>query len=276
MLRTMLVGLDGSADSEAALDLGLRWAKRLDAMLVGMGIIDEPEICEPEPVPLGGGYYKARRDQVLLNEARRKADEILGRFGVRCAEAGVACKELEEVGLPAEEIVTEAQRFDLILLGQKTHFSPDGPEAGDQTLSRVLSRSPRPVVAVPRTLTEGESVVIAFDGSLQAARALHLFEASGLGNDRKVHIVSVSKEKPLAARHAERAADFLRAHEISVQSHPVDSSDPASALLEAIGTFHAELLVMGAYGQASWREFFLGSVTRTLLKESPVPLFLYH
>jgi nucleotide-binding universal stress UspA family protein len=33
---------------------------------------------------------------------------------------------------------------------------------------------------------------------------------------------------------------------------------------------------MGAYGQPRIREFFLGSVTQTLLKESPVPLFLYH
>ena len=38
----------------------------------------------------------------------------------------------------------------------------------------------------------------------------------------------------------------------------------------------AGLLVMGAYGQPVLREFFLGSVTRTILEESPVPLFLYH
>jgi len=36
------------------------------------------------------------------------------------------------------------------------------------------------------------------------------------------------------------------------------------------------MIVMGGYGQPVLREFFLGSVTRTLLAESPVPLFLYH
>jgi nucleotide-binding universal stress UspA family protein len=38
----------------------------------------------------------------------------------------------------------------------------------------------------------------------------------------------------------------------------------------------ASLLVMGAYGRSTLREFFAGSMTRTMLRESPVPLFLYH
>jgi nucleotide-binding universal stress UspA family protein len=33
---------------------------------------------------------------------------------------------------------------------------------------------------------------------------------------------------------------------------------------------------MGAYGKSALRDFFLGSVTRTLLKEARLPLFLYH
>jgi len=31
-----------------------------------------------------------------------------------------------------------------------------------------------------------------------------------------------------------------------------------------------------AYGQPVLREFLLGSVTKTVLRDSPVPLFLYH
>jgi nucleotide-binding universal stress UspA family protein len=33
---------------------------------------------------------------------------------------------------------------------------------------------------------------------------------------------------------------------------------------------------MGAYGRSTLREFFLGSVTSTLLEQATVPLFLYH
>ena len=43
MLRTILAGLDGSPDSQSVLTLGIRWARRFDALLVGIAIIDEPE-----------------------------------------------------------------------------------------------------------------------------------------------------------------------------------------------------------------------------------------
>jgi hypothetical protein len=58
MLKSILIGLDGSAYSTTALELGIRWARRFDALLVGLGVIDEPTIRGPEPVPLGGAYYK--------------------------------------------------------------------------------------------------------------------------------------------------------------------------------------------------------------------------
>ena len=51
---------------------------------------------------------------------------------------------------------------------------------------------------------------------------------------------------------------------------------PAEVILGKIRYLEASLLVMGAYGQPVLREFFLGSVTRTVLKESPVPVFCSH
>jgi nucleotide-binding universal stress UspA family protein len=47
-------------------------------------------------------------------------------------------------------------------------------------------------------------------------------------------------------------------------------------LAEQVKAQGAALLVMGAYGQPVWREFFLGSVTRSMLKDTRVPLFVYH
>jgi nucleotide-binding universal stress UspA family protein len=47
-------------------------------------------------------------------------------------------------------------------------------------------------------------------------------------------------------------------------------------ILEQEQQLKASLLVMGAYGRSTLREFFGGSVTRTMLRESPVPLFFYH
>jgi nucleotide-binding universal stress UspA family protein len=47
-------------------------------------------------------------------------------------------------------------------------------------------------------------------------------------------------------------------------------------ILERARQLGARLLVMGVYGQPRLREFFIGSATRTVLRASTVPLFLYH
>ena len=132
-------------------------------------------------------------------------------------------------------------------------------------------------MVVPRTLGAGEAVVIAFDGSLQASRALYAFEASGLGRSRDVHVVSIASEHKVAADHADRAVEFLAYHEIRAVPTAVASSDaPAATLLDRAKEFGAGLIVMGVYGQPILREFFVGSTTQTMLKEIPVPLFVSH
>jgi nucleotide-binding universal stress UspA family protein len=50
----------------------------------------------------------------------------------------------------------------------------------------------------------------------------------------------------------------------------------SDAILGQAAEMNADLIVMGAYGHARLREIILGGVTRDLLKQSPVPLFLAH
>ena len=276
MLRSILVGLDGSEHSDSALELGIRWARRFDALLVGIGVVDEPGLHGPEEYLVGEAYFRGL-NKALLADTRRGVEGALGRAARRCAEAGVAFKELEDVGTPYVRILMEAQRYDLIVLGHHTHFQFGHGDEPDVTLSKVLADSPRPVVAVPDVLGDGEAVVVAYDGSLQAARALAAFEASGLGQGREVHVVSVAEDRKDAARRAERAVEFLRFHGVIAEPWPVDSAcSPAEVILETVRMVDAGLLVMGAYGQPVLREFFLGSATRTVLEKCPVPVFLYH
>lgn len=277
MARSILVGLDGSSHGAAAVEFGIRQAKQSNALLVGLGIIDEPGILQPIAVPPGGSVYQARRDQTLLADARRKVEGFLEQFALRCADAGVSCKLLEDIGLPAEEILREAQRYDLIVLGQETHFAFETQDGADRTLQKVVQQSPRPVIAVPEKPVGGSSVVVAYDGSAQAARALQAFLAVGWDGSQSLHVVCVLPDRQEAARCADRAVDFLGFHEVKAQLHAIGSTEtPAAQLLKHARALDAGLVVMGAYGRSGWKELFFGSVTRAMLSDSNIPLFLYH
>jgi nucleotide-binding universal stress UspA family protein len=263
MLKSLLIGLDGSNDCSSVLELGLRWAKRFGALAVGVGAVDEPGIIVSEAM--------------LFVDSRQRVRQILDHFVERCGEVGVTCKRLEVIGSPYVQILRESQRFDLILLSQETHFDYGHEDSADETLRKVIRDTPRPVVAVPKTLSENDAVIVAYDGSLQASRALYAFQSSGLGRGCKVHVVSVASDSEEAARHAGRALDFLHPHGIDAILHPVATTEnTAEILLKMAHHLKAGLLVIGAYGQPVLREFFLGSVTRTILAKSPVPVFCYH
>ena len=277
MLKTILVGLDGSAYSQTAARLAHEWSGRFQARLVGLGIIDEPAIRKSEAVPLGASYYKHLSEEERLAEARQRVERFLAEFARGCAEAGLSCQLLVEVGSPYEQIVREAQRCDLIVLGQQTYFHFETQERACDTLQSVLKSAPRPVVTVPEKLGAGRATVIAYDGSLQAARALQVFQALGLAGSGPVEVVSVAAGHEDAERRCALAVEYLGSHQIQARPQPlVSGRDPGQLILEQAQRLGAGLLVMGAYGQATLREFVLGSVTRTVLKETTVPLFLYH
>ncbi len=276
MLRSILIGLDGTGDGEAAVDLGLSWAREHDATALGMSVVDESGILVSEQAMFASGYQQLAVEP-LVDTARQRSRVILEQFTAKCHDLHVRGKVVSEAGTPYVKMLEEAQRCDLVMLGQKTHYEYGWKDQPDETLSRVLKDSPRPVVAVPRGPVVGEAVIVAYDGSLQSARALYAFEASGLSRSRSVYVVSVATIRSEAARHARRGCEFLRNHDIQAVDIAVESRAKASeVILEEVRRRDTGLLVIGAYGKPTIREFFIGSVTRSILDHCPAPVFCYH
>ena len=106
---------------------------------------------------------------------------------------------------------------------------------------------------------------------------LQLLQAIGLDDPHEVHVVCVDAHKEKADLYVDRAVTFLQGHNVVAQAHALATSEsPAHVLLQYVQQVQAGLLVMGSSDRSTLREFFGGSVTRTMLRESPVPLFLYH
>jgi nucleotide-binding universal stress UspA family protein len=277
MLKSILVGLDGSSSSNIAVDLGIQWAQRFNALLVGLGIVDEVTIRTPVAEPFAGGYYPPELDDVQVERERRAVADRLTLFGSRCAAAGISFDLLEETGFPYDTILRESKRCDLVLFGHETHFRFGTAGRPNETLWKVLKQGSRPVVVAPEELTGGVSTVLAYNGSPQADRALQAFQSSGLDMDEEVCVLVSDEIAEEAARQADRTAEFLHLHRINATTQtegPVDSI--AQMILTEVRRRTARLLVMGAYGHSSMREHLLGSVTADVLKESPVPVFMCH
>jgi nucleotide-binding universal stress UspA family protein len=273
MFKSILTALKPSSTQDYIIRDAVALAKRIGGELVACTVIDEHQIASPEPTPMGAGVFKKERDQELMKVARAEAARVMADCQAAASAAGVTCRTEQFDGDLVEILSRRSHEYDLVVVG---HATID--DAGDESLlGRILKRAVRPTIVFPKRPAVGEGVVVAYDGSIQAARTLSSFAYSRLGIGRAIHVVSCHVDSAEAVESGEVACRFLRRHGLSVEFHAKAFADsPAAALLASIAEFSAGMLVMGAFGQSAVREFFFGSTTRTILHELPVPVFVDH
>jgi nucleotide-binding universal stress UspA family protein len=287
MLRSILVALDGSGSSVRASQVALQLASRHGAHIEALGIVNSGWIQRPEPVPIGGFAIKAALDLSRLGTARERVDRVVQDFKVQAAKAGVRSYEVRALeGNPLQLVANEATTHDLVALGRNSIFDVNG-ELYDLPVcvERIVREEPRPILMVPSeangsgdAIADG-AVLVAFDGSPAASRALHLFALLGLAQSRTVHVVTVGDAAEPATEIARRACTLLDRHG-AAGTRPIGLGDreagtPSETILGLTKSIGAGMIVMGAYGRRGIREIF-GSTTRDILNACPTVLFLHH
>src|SRR5262245_35892059 len=193
MIKEALVCLESPASREAATRVAIGIAKDLQARLVGLAVVDEPDIRAGTPTGIGGSSFKHERDETLLAEARTRAADALALFERRCREAGVPAKPLEVVGRPTTSILAAMEARELTVIGRDANFRFETESDDTATREAILHKATRPVLLVPENAAGplGKTVVVAYDGSKAAKRAIASFAASGLAASRSIHVATV-------------------------------------------------------------------------------------
>ena len=99
----------------------------------------------------------------------------------------------------------------------------------------------------------------------------------GLARGRQAVVLCAGADKVQAARCADRAVQYLGSHGVAARGVGLKSDRPPAEVIRGhAAELDAELIVMGAYGKSTLRELIIGSTTRSVLKDCPVPVFLSH
>lgn len=150
-------------------------------------------------------------------------------------------------------------------------------------LEGVLLGGGRPVLVVPADWKKdhvGQRVVVAWDSSREATRAVH--DALLLMPEGAKVCLTTIDAKPGDTGHGEGPAWDIGAHlsrhgvDVEVRNEDSIGRSVAEALLDVANAFDADLIVMGGYRHSRLQQAFLPGVTRTLLSRTKVPLLLSH
>ena len=275
-MYSILVPLDDSKANNMAVETAIEIAKKHKAKLAGMGIVDIPSITGSEGVPLGATYFKKEKDDVLLENATETVRKFLGDFGEACRAEDVEYETVVARGTPFDEICRESHRHDVIVMNRETHFHFETQLAPDDVFRYIVRDTPRPVIAVGRQKPEGDQILVAYNGSLESARALQMYHAIGLSQGCPLHIVTVNQDKEKADYINDHAVSYCHNRGSKVTGLPIATSQkPEEVLLEYVDKLKARYVVIGDCGHSALRQMLWGSVSSSVIRQCPVPLFIY-
>ncbi|QDZ29944.1 universal stress protein [Noviherbaspirillum sp. UKPF54] len=273
---TIGVYVDDSPQAQSRIALAAHYAVGCGAHLVGVAATGLPAYFH-----LGGlTGVAAAAAPAYLDQLKEQAYAALGRFARAAGRAGVQSFEKRVIEDDAgAALCLQARYSDLLVIGQ--HDLSDSLRG--QTLTEyVMMNSACPVLIVPAEGTftlDAPRVLLAWDGGMQAARTVHA-AIPLLRQAAQVQVAIFDAEIGPQAHGEEPGADialFLARHGVKVEVSLLSSAgDVGGALLAHTAYFGADLIVMGGYGHARFREVLLGGVTRAVLDAMTVPVLMSH
>jgi nucleotide-binding universal stress UspA family protein len=270
-----IIGVNhGADDIRSAIELCRQAEAHLSVLVVSL--------ASPPPISAYGEivsttWMEERQDDVAkLDEAVEKVKALLQLQGISFGVQPL----YTEYGWADAQIGERARYADLVLIGGKAL----GDEAlGKSALEGALFQSPAPIFVVPKGHTatlQPRTVMLAWDSRDEAGRAARA-AIELIAKADSVHVVVVDPDASPIANGEEPGADiaaYLARHGAKaivevLASGGLTTGEVLRRHASAIG---ADLIIMGAYGHSRMRERIFGGVTRSMLEETRVPLFLAH
>lgn len=285
-VRPIVVGVDGSTESELALDWGVDEARRrgLPLHLVHARELSGSMSSAPHGAPTSwhdpAWVLRAARDRVAILSVDHPIDLVVTD---------------EDVLVPAATALVAASAVaDTVVVGTHRHGPLEAAVLGSTSL-RVAAHAACPVVVVRRPASRDVAhpqIVIGVDGSSRSSEALaYAFQrASDQGLPLTVICAEAGDIDVEALRVSDAVADEVRAAAANAQlatlretvrpwreKFPdvrvhviVSAGPPADVLVDE--SWAAELVVVGSHRLGGLRGLLLGSVTDSVLHRAHCPI----
>jgi len=288
-VRTVLAAISGGTASNGAIELSCQLAKRFEAHIEGFHVrVDPREVIMAAgtgfDLPLAGSWIEQ-----LVEDAAKRADETKAAFQAalvrhniplveKPTKGGVSATWRDETGHADRTVSRHARFFDLVILGRSDRVVE---QPHSDTVEKTLLESGRPVLLAPAEPVEtiGEAIAVGWNGSPQAVRAI-VNSLPLLASAKTVTLITIgNEEEGVEEEGAIAMLDYLSWRGIAAKHYIVRSTPgarPGEQLLSGARDSGADLLVMGGYGQAPWRQFLFGSATQQIVGVSLLPLLLSH
>jgi nucleotide-binding universal stress UspA family protein len=277
MIKTILVGIDGSEHARTAGRYALWLAERLRAQVVALHVIDIVSIEGSFFHDISGSMgfepyldFSSKMRGVL--EERGRA--LLAAFAAQAGEAGVPVDTVLGAGVVANEIAERARTADLVIIGHRGLSERFSTGLLGSTAESVTRKSPKPVFVSPMHFQPCTRPLLAYDGSARSAAAMQVAAEFSATLTLPLTVLTVHRDESQGQRILAEAKAYLQPYGLEVSFELQQTGNAPERIANFIRERGHDLLFIGAYGHGRIIEMVLGSTTEYVLRNAECPVFL--
>ncbi|MGA2053031.1 MAG: universal stress protein [Opitutales bacterium] len=282
-MKRLLVCADGSAYSQVCCRYAAWLARRGGYAVEGVYVSDVWRYETSFLSDLGGSmgiqpYHDMLHQLEMLEEEKSKLIETALRslFREEGVEQGFAFHHRTgSLTEAVKEFEEEPNAVSLLLMGKRGENANLSTEHLGSTMERVVRTSSKPCLVTPRQFSPVQRLLLAYDGSASATKALHWLVQAEAFKDLALHLVCVAgKDGGAATSRLQEGESILRAGGWKPVCQLL-SGEPGDAIADYVSQQAISFLIMGAYGHSTIRRLIIGSTTTDLIRRCHIPVMLF-
>lgn len=278
-MEKVLVCIDGSNFSKAVCDYGIDIAKKLDLPLVLLNVVEHSHISKK--VNLSGNIGLGAKDDLLeelaneeMNESKQlitKGKTVLKQMQDYVIKQGIEkCNTLQKHGTLYETLDELSKDLKIAIIGLRGESS----SSIGSHIEELLRTLNIPILLVNKEFKEINSMLMAYDGSDYANKAIKIAKQNPIFPNTKRYIANVNKDNNISKKLLNEARQLFANGNIDVETVSL-SGDSVEALLSYQEEKNLDIIAMGAYSHNRFRSAIFGSFTTKMLLNAKVPLLLF-
>ena len=282
MIKSILLPFNNVLPTAVAINAANTLGRHFESYVEGAFCRQLLPVIAGEGITLPGDYLAEFEE-----EGRRQSEEARDVFFQLIGEADIPEADLEEatvglragwtemVGTGTGGVAEYARLFDLSIIAR-----PDDEVAVEwkSTIEALLFESGRPILLVGDEVPSvvGDRVVVAWNGSVEAARSVAMSEALLL-NSSEVVVVTVAGAT-VPGPSAKQLVAQMCARNIPARAETIERGEATvgGAFLDYVEDFDADLLIKSAFTQSRFRQWVFGGATKEIIATASIPVFMCH
>ncbi|MDP6305329.1 MAG: universal stress protein [Alphaproteobacteria bacterium] len=294
-VKVIMVAVSAVLGDEQAMRTALGLAARFGSHVEVLHVRSDPRVATPY---MGEGMSGAAIQEIMevseQDEVTHSA-QLRALFDSLCSEQKITLSDSpgdggpdiptaewrEEVGQDDDIVAARGRLADLVVVARPDEA--EGPTA-HLIIEAALFESGRPVLIVPPSPPPGtgERVAVAWNGSLEASRAVAAAMPVLRGAEEVIILWAREKTGDKDGKSALGEADdlvrYLAWNGIAAEARCLDAAGKSEGgvMLAEVAAWKADLLVMGGYTHSRFRQMLFGGVTRHILTDADVPVLMAH